>query len=280
MGRHGCRTWAGRHARRDRAAGARARAARGGRNATARPFAFRAMLALRSVGRAQLFWFHATRRPAVDHYVGVLRDGCRPPPTVSETQQLELALDITPPRVYCYLGRTLEQFGEFCLVFEPPRLPTGNMSPFDTGGLVRKIRPVSDWQIVQRVEYLRALSFSTQTMDDMLAGYPADQHERYLDCERPTFAGPHEIWTDAPIADIWAQGTHWRAWTWEGRWEMLPVAGTIRAWTCAPAIFMDIVERIEAAPDLPVAVVDDFLARFRPGGVSALVADLRVEQRL
>jgi hypothetical protein len=42
---------------------------------------------------------------------------------------------------------------------------------------------------------------------------------------------------------------------------------------------MDIVEKIEAVPDLPDTVVDDFLARFRPGGVGALVADLRAEQR-
>lgn len=228
-----------------------------------------------------MLWFHATRRPSLDHYVAILRTGCRPPPpsAAGQTQQLELDLAISSPRVYCYLGRTLEQFGEFCVVFEPGRVPIGEMCPFDSGGLVRKIRPISDWDAEARAEYLSALTFATSELRDRVSGYPADRVDQYLQCERPVFEGPHEVWPQLPVADIWRQGTDWRAWTWEGRWEVLPVAGCVRAWTCAPAMFMDIVERIESATDLPVGVVDDFLARFRPGGVGALVADLRAEQR-
>jgi hypothetical protein len=229
-------------------------------------------------GDLTLLWFHGTRRSGVEDYLGILRSGCHPAPFKNDTQQLEMDLQISPPRVYCYLGRTLEQFGEFCMVFDPRRLPVGEMSPFDTGGLVRKIPPVRDWPESDRAAYLAALSFSTADREAHVAAYPADRRPGYLDCERPPQEGPHEIWPNSPVAEIWKQGTHWRAWTWEGRWALLPVSGNLRAWTCSPSLFMDILEAIEGCDDIPTSAVDEFLACFRPGGVGALIADLRAEQ--
>jgi hypothetical protein len=226
----------------------------------------------------RLLWFHATRRSGVAEYLGILRSGCQPAPFKNETQQLEMNLQISPPRVYCYLGRTLEQFGEFCIVFDPAQLPAGEMSPFDTGGLVRKILPVRDWAEPDRAGYLAALSFSTSDRETHVGTYPASRRRAYLDCERPSEDGPHAVWPNVPVAEIWKLGTHWRAWTWEGRWAVLPIDGSVRAWTCSPALFMDILEAIESSDDIPAAVADAFLARFRPGGVGALIADLRAEQ--
>jgi hypothetical protein len=210
--------------------------------------------------------------------VDILRLGCRPAPFVNDTQQLEFELRIAPARVYCYLGRTLEQFGEFCIAFHPLAVPVGEMCPFDSGGLVRKIPPVNGWSREQQSEYLNALTFSTAERESRIASYPAGSRESYLESRRPEQAGPHEVWTDAPVAEIWRSGTHWRAWTWEGRWHDIPLAGAVRAWSCSPSLFMDIVEAIEASEDLPAASVDQFLASYRPGGVGALIADLRAEQ--
>jgi hypothetical protein len=225
-----------------------------------------------------LFWFHATRRSTIAEYLAILRSGCQPAPFKNDTQQLEMNLQIAPARVYCYMGRTLEQFGEFCIVFDPAQMPVGEMSPFDTGGLVHKIPPVRDWPAIDRVDYLAALSFSTGDREAHMRAYPATRRQAYLDCERPGEDGPHILWPAAPVAEIWKLGTHWRAWTWEGRWDVLPVSTNVRAWSCSPALFMDLLEAIEGNDDIPTAVVDTFLARFRPGGVGALIADLRVEQ--
>lgn len=225
-----------------------------------------------------LFWFHATRRSAAAEYLAILRSGCQPAPFRTETQQLEMNLQIAPSRVYCYLGRTREQFGEFCIVFDPAQVPIGEMSPFDTGGLVRKIAPVRDWPEGDRAAYLAALTFPTDQHDAHLHAYPASRRQAYLDCERPIEDGPHIVWPGTPMAEIWKLGTHWRAWTWEGRWEVLPVNANVRAWSCSPALFMDLIEAIEGNDDIPTTVVDAFLSRFRPGGVGALIADLRAEQ--
>jgi hypothetical protein len=71
-----------------------------------------------------MFWFHATRRTSAAEYLKVLNEGCFPPPNPGKTQQLELKLQIVERSVYCYLGRALEQFGEFCVsvarVMGPP----------------------------------------------------------------------------------------------------------------------------------------------------------------
>lgn len=226
-----------------------------------------------------MFWFHATRRREALEYLAVVETGVRPPKITTDTQQLELALGVEEPHVYCYLGRTLEQFGDFCVVLKPKSLPAGQMCPFDSGGLVRKIPPVSTWEEKKRVEYLDAFSFlTTTTIGHPCIRYPGDGIRSYLLCERPPYSGPHELWEKTPKADIWTQGTHWRAWTWEGRWRELPVDGNVHAWSCSPALFARILEASEQDTAIAPAMLDRFIGLYREGGVSALIADLRIEQ--
>src|SRR5262245_33333061 len=97
-----------------------------------------------------MFWFHATTRANPVGYLQIVDEGCRPPTFDTDTQQLEFKLRVPEPHVYCYLGRTLEQFGQFCVVLKPRDLPAGHMCPFDSGGLVRKIPPVNSWKEEER----------------------------------------------------------------------------------------------------------------------------------
>lgn len=226
----------------------------------------------------RMYWFHATNRPDARSFLAIASDGCSPPPRATETKQLELQLHMAKPHVYCYLGRTLEQFGQFCVVLRVDGLPEGRMCPFDSGGLVRKILPVSGWEADRRHEYLSKLSFSTSTLTMQTSLYPGLQASSYLVCERPTHSGPHELWLGVPEADIWSQGTHWRAWTWEGRWLTLPVSDHLHAWSCSPALFRRIVDAAEQDTTTSPEVLDAFIRRYREGGVSALIADLRREQ--
>lgn len=228
-----------------------------------------------------LLWFHATDRKAPADYVQLLTTGLRPPPFATDTQQLELHLAIVPHCVYCYLGRTLESFGDFGLALHPDALAVGELSPFDSGGLVRKAAPIRDWPREQQQEYLRAFSFSTEVRSDCLSRHPNTAVAPYLRGERPSARGPHELWDGRPEADIWALAAEhdWRSWTWEGRWQELPISGHIVAWTCAPSMFPEILEATESA-EVPVSseLIESFLSSYRPGGVGALVADLREEQ--
>jgi hypothetical protein len=228
-----------------------------------------------------LLWFHATGRQAASDYVRLLDVGLRPAAFVTDTQQLELHLAIVPHRVYCYLGRTLEAFGEFCVALRPDSLPVGELSPFDTGGLVRKLEPIRTWTREQQQTYLDAFSFSTLTRADCLARHPAEALVEYLECARPVQRGPHQLWDGTPEADIWALAPEhdWRAWTWEGRWQQLPIAGQIVAWSCAPSLFpliLDATERTDA--NISSEILDGFLQTYQPGGVGALVADLKAVQ--
>jgi hypothetical protein len=227
-----------------------------------------------------MFWFHATKRSDEGGYLAIINDGCSPPPphVDTETKQLELQLAISDAHVYCFLGRTLEQFGQFCIVLRTDGVPEGTICPFDSGGLVRKIRPVSTWDPDKQGEYLRSLSTSSTSLATRTARYPGTRIAPYLRCERPPEAGPHEIWAGLPEADIWRQGTHWRAWTWEGRWLKLPVNDTLHAWACTPALFKRIVEATERDKTIQPNVLDNFMRHYREGGVSAMIADLRMEQ--
>lgn len=225
-----------------------------------------------------LLWFHATTRKTPADYVRLLRLGLHPATFTTQTQQLELHLRIVPHRVYCYLGRTLETFGDFGLALRPDALADGELSPFDTGGLVRNISPVRDWPQPQQQTYLQAFSFPTAARNDCLLRHPSAGFGPYLRGEKPGQRGPHELWT-GPEADIWslASEREWRAWTWEGRWQELPIAGHIAAWTCTPAMFPEIVEATESA-DVPPELLEPFLRSYHAGGVGALVADLRERQ--
>lgn len=226
-----------------------------------------------------LLWFHATRRSTPSDYVRLLQLGLGPAPHAGETKQLELHLAIAPHRVYCYLGRTREAFGDFCVVLRPDQVrEDGEISPFDTGGLVHKIEPVCNWEQGQQQEYLSAFTFATSTREDCLARYPNGNLRSYLDGARPPQSGPHAFWAEKPEAEVWVHGTDWRAWTWEGRWEDLKLVGQLFAWTCAPSLFAQILEATESASDIAEEHIDDFIRKYQPGGVGALVADLKAVQ--
>ncbi|HMJ09994.1 MAG TPA: hypothetical protein VK524_01250, partial [Polyangiaceae bacterium] len=187
-----------------------------------------------------LFWFHARRQDAVADITTALRSGVVVMPrTDGNTNQLELDLKIFPERLYCCLGRTIERFGSFA--FAVVTIPSqGEMSPFDTGGLVHKMPPVSTWASAERQKFLVDYSWPTTSVGSLLATYPGPTTldiERYLDTDhRPAQHGPHQIWAGKMEADIWANATHWCAWTWEGRFEVtIPVADQLVAWTCTPA---------------------------------------------
>ena len=221
-----------------------------------------------------LHWFHATKRQTASDYIEIFSAGCRPSPHPTETKQLELHLSIIEPHVYCYLGRTLEQFGDFCIVLKPDEMPTGEMSPFDSGGLARKIKPVSGWGQADQKAYLSSFSFQTTNIQTNISTYPATDVDAYLAAEKPAADGPHKLWA-GPSADIWKLNTDWRAWTWEGRWKTLPTAHHLLAWTCSPALWPNILAAVEShSASFPL----DFMERYRPGGVSALVSAMRKEQ--
>ena len=222
-----------------------------------------------------MFWFHATRRPAAADYVSILRDGCRPSSIPTHTNQLELELSVGVPHVYCYLGRTREQFGDFAVALSPADLPEGHMCPFDSGGLVENTPPVSSWARDAKASYLDAFSFSTATRASLVGDYPGTKLKEYLAGIRPIQTGPHEVWAHRPEANIWEIGNHWRSWTWEGRWPHLPIRGHLRAWSCAPALFVSILEQLEAGDSIELS---DCLALYREGGVGAMISEMSLEQ--
>ena len=224
-------------------------------------------------------WFHAFNRENVADAVDVLMNGPRHHPDENNaTRRHERLLGIEPPRVYAYLGRTIPTFGENALALHERGL-IGQMTPFDSGGLVAKMQPAASLDPDAKLNYLRKATWSTRTRNALLAAYPTSAKKSwnaYLDGRRPVPAGPHEVWSRCEVAAIWRENTDddWRCWTWEGRATTLDLSA-LRAWTCVPGRTKEIVEFIrnnegEAAPRL--------LARFRHGGVSKLVAELKSEQ--
>lgn len=233
-----------------------------------------------------LHWFTAYSRKTIEEYVAVLSIGPAPPPeNVGKARQLELFLRIAPPRVYFYLGRTKEEFGEFAIILENRDLPDADVSPFDTGGLVRKIRPVCDWGASEKQAFLASYTWCLHEAHEAFALYPGTTEQglrRYLACDAPEFGtGPHAIWTNRPPADIWASNKDWRCWTWEARWtQRVPVGDRLVAWTCEPAHWPRILEAVEAMPDDAARQWDGLLRRFVPGGVGALVAHFAERQAM
>lgn len=231
-----------------------------------------------------LYWFHSTSRTSVDGYFGVLRDGCAPPPDHNATKQCELKLGIPTQCVYCYLGRALESFGDFAVALRPDLLPLAQMSPFDTGGLVRRIAPVSTWKRKEKQRYLNAYTWSTTFFRKVILEYPGDSRtavHQYLDGTRPSTAGPHLHWANRPIADIWSEPTNTvHAWLWEGRWGLkLPIVDALVAWACSPSQYAAILDYVDTltAPDVRAEALR-LLGMYVPGGVTNLLQHLREEQ--
>jgi hypothetical protein len=231
----------------------------------------------------RLLWFRAFNRPTMEDVLGVLRDGDRPhPDPASGTRLNEENLEISPPCVYMYLGRTLEEFGKnaFTLMYDGF---SGTISPFDTGGLVRKIKPLCDWCRDDRNAFLAAYSWSSDEMSELFRAFPGDDEAsicRYLDGERPDGGGFYEaVPEDLPEADLWRENDSWRAWIWEGRCPShLPIGSRLHRWTCPPEVFAEFQEVAVTRPDdLPWSV---FLTeRYVRGGVSHLIQSLLDEQR-
>lgn len=92
-----------------------------------------------------LYWFHAFERGSPGEIVRVLVEGADPYPNpITSTSRNEAELGITPARVYAYLGRTCDAFGHRAVAIQFGAV-TGELSPFDTGGLVGHIQPVCRW---------------------------------------------------------------------------------------------------------------------------------------
>lgn len=226
------------------------------------------------------FWFHAFRRKTVAEVVSVLLNGPAPNPNPEcETRVHETALGVAPPSVYAYLGRTLEVFGNSAFLLPMASL-VGQVSPFDTGGLIKKIMPVSGWPIDQKQEYLRKFSWSASELPKLLAVYPQTTTvaiRAYLECNNPSQDGPHQLW-DGPEANIWKLNTDWRAWTWEGRQPDKLSVGTLARWTCPSDLYDEIQTYAETASADVADAVAELSSKYVRGGVSRLVRDMRAAQ--
>lgn len=211
--------------------------------------------------------------------MAVLRDGPMPLDAGS-TRDAERALGIPVACVYAYLGRTLEAFGNSAIVVDDGAV-RGHMSPFDTGGLVNNIAPVSGWPEASKRQYLASYSWPTAQFDNVVALYPdghAAGRSAYIAGSRPSVDGPHITWPGREEADIWASNNDWRAWTWEGRGS-ISAGAQLRHWTCPPAVLAEITKYAERTSHADGgAWFEELLARYVAGGVSRLVRNLRAEQ--
>jgi hypothetical protein len=237
---------------------------------------------------SRLLWMRATNRSTAMDRIQVLLDADAPPPDSinTDTKQLEFKLAIAPARVYLYLGRTLDAFGSFGFAVEFPSTG-GDVSPFDTGGLVNKIHPVCTWTSDQKQAYLTSATWPASAF--MVAGgsYPGHGQadvSRYLDvAQKPTLAGPHDVWpTRIGAAPIWRDNTDWRCWTWEARFfEAIETGLNIVAWTCAPAIHQEMQDalcQVAEAASCDVATIDHIAQSYIEGGIGFMVRELRKRQ--
>jgi hypothetical protein len=265
----------------------------------------------------RLLWFHAFSRSGVADIFDVLLRGPEPPTFRTRTKDNEDHLGIAPPRSYCYLGRTIDAFGDAALVFGSTSVPKGTMSPFDTGGLVKHIKPIDTWDQDARRKLLTTFSWPTAEMAVVLAEYPTSALAAdYLDLNKvPNPPGPHAVWpskveaskveaskvdapkveaskveaskVDAPKvedpkreANIWNDRNDWRAWTWEGRFDgLLPSALNVVRWTCPPTRYPEIRAHAESVSNADTqTMLTEMMSRYVHGGVGALVKTLVLEQ--
>jgi hypothetical protein len=227
-----------------------------------------------------LLWFHAFRRDKVEDLLEVLTRSAEPTPHgLSKTRMNEANLGLAPS-TYAYLGRPHEDFGSSAFAMEDAEF-SGEMSPFDSGGLVSNIAPVCHWKDdADRREYLRTYTWPTSQLAALLAAHPSAEKKllgAYLRAERPPQAGPHEIWGGDSV-DIWKSNSDWRAWTWEGRCPgAIPTGRRLFRWTCPPPVYVQLLDLLEAG-DLDADFSAFIISRYIPGGVSFLMETLRVHQ--
>jgi hypothetical protein len=215
----------------------------------------------------------------VDDILQVLRDGPSAPArgtVTSKTPDNEELLGLDPA-AYAYLGRASDQFGKNGFAV-PISVPKGAVSPFDTGGLVKHIRPVCTWEDAERQAFLKDYSWTHSGLSNLLNQHPTGKGlADYLDGLPPIVPGPHQLWRGR-VADIWAPGTNtWHAWTWEIRGPKLPAGREIVSWTCPPHIFEKIRQFADSVPD-DAAWFEFLFGRYVPGGISQMFATQRNEQ--
>lgn len=230
---------------------------------------------------SRLLWFRAFNRRSFQDVLGVLRDGDTPhPDPASRTRQDEVTLGIAPPCVYAYLGMTLELFGKCAVALGFDQLD-GHVSPFDSGGLIRHIHPLCDWEVPERQKFLAEYTWSSDQLPDLLKIHPGEgsaEIAAYLDGTQPTEEGFHAVYSESlPEAPMWKDNTDRRAWTWEGRRQGgLPFRELV-AWTCPPDQYAEILSLSPTTDDERQLVV--WLARqYVRGGVAALLRALRPRQ--
>jgi hypothetical protein len=233
---------------------------------------------------SDLLWFHAFSRGTVGEVLDALRSGPKVRPKACRTHENEDRLGLAR-HVYAYVGRTLPDFGDVAFALPLDAFAGGVMSPFDTGALVKHIVPVRDWKDDARRKFLADYTWSTRNRNALLRAYPTTSRANllaYLDGKRPSHDGPHVVWSGKTVAAIWKNTTSDdpRPWTWEGRIpEALVVAGNISAWSCTPALYEAITAHAETVTERKEKLfLDELLERYRRGGVSVLVTDLRKEQ--
>ncbi len=227
-----------------------------------------------------LLWFHSLERKTVHDLLGALSDSARPPPTqLSQSTDNELALGISGPCVYAYLGHASEAFGDTTIAIDQSHL-SGTVTPFDTGGLRRHIVPVNEWDDDDKAEYLSQYSFPHSQLTARLAEHPSTgAMTDYLRGARPGVPGPHEYWTGKRAANIWAEEQNqWQAWTWEIRSHgQLPLGNGIHRWSCPTATY----DRIQRFADDNLDMIEFFEFLFPlyvAGGAGCLLQELQEYQ--
>jgi hypothetical protein len=231
-----------------------------------------------------LLWFHAFNRNSVAEVVDVFRNGPSTNPNPCTTQANEDALGI-PRSVYAYLGKTVPHFGNVAFALRLDAL-AGDVSPFDTGGLVKYHQPVAGWTAAERSDFLNAFTWQSSQLPARLADYPSAQPghlENYLRGVRPLHDGPHAVWrAHVPVAAIWSHTANtWQAWTWELRAKgQLPAPSTLEKWSCPAAMETQITEYADTTSPDEATFIEALLGKYVRGGVSQLVAELREGQAL
>jgi len=238
---------------------------------------------------ARLLWFHAFDRSSIQSVLGALRTSVEFNPLDTCTTRVnEKALGIPKPCVYTYLGRTFETFGSRAVAL-PMGSFDGLVSPFDTGGLVKNISPISAWPAERRQQYLQAYSFEMPRMPELLEVYPSSQPDavaKYLRGEQPNENGPHVPFPPEQgdlLADIWLMNEDPRAWLWESRTpDSVPTGSRMTAWTCKSEEYGEILLHLESLSDdnPPTEWLEFILSRYIAGGLGRFVEQLRAEQEV
>ncbi len=228
-----------------------------------------------------LLWFRAFSRATIRDIVEVLRVGDTPHPDPgSATRRHEVTLGIPEPCVYAYLGMTLEEFGRSAIALGLDAFD-GDVSPFDSGGLVNKIRPVCSWPDADRQAFLMQYTWSHTQLPQLLALYPggtAPEIASYLDGAQPNLDGFHALFPGLPAAALWRENADRRAWVWEGRRpRVLPIGGGLVAWSCPPDQFEELLDLARDATADRLWLVA-LIRKYVRGGVTALLRELRSRQ--